>query len=607
MTAPQRVPPSASKGAAQRPRTVEIPPAITVRQLAEALGISPIEVIKQLMRNGVMATINQAVDFDTAAIVAADLGFEAKRKEGGVRNLEQLLKQLAPEREDPSLLRPRPPVITILGHVDHGKTTLLDAIRQTNVAAQEVGGITQHIGAYQIEYNGHKLTFLDTPGHEAFTAMRARGAHVTDIAVLVVAADEGVMPQTVEAINHARAAGVPIVVAINKVDKPEADVERVKRQLAGVGLIPEEWGGDTIMVPVSAKMRRGVTDLLDTLLLVAEMRELKANPNRPAVGVVVEARVDKSKGPVATVLVQTGTLQVGDNVVVGDTWGRVKALITDTGRRVRKAEPSTPVEVVGLESLPQAGDTLIAVPDEKTAKEVVEARRQQLLFQKTAPRPVTLEDLTRQIQAGEVKELPIILKCDVQGSVEAVRAALAKVESEKAKVKIIHSMAGTINESDVLLAIASHAIILGFNTRVEPGARRLAEKEGVQIRTYDIIYTLTEDVRMALEGMTAPAEREVVEGHAQVKAVFPVGKKGKVAGCVVTDGRVVRGAGVRILRDRTVVFEGQVTSLRRFKEDVREVPQGMECGVGIEGFTDFQEGDVLEVFRKERVRPPSSP
>jgi translation initiation factor IF-2 len=491
--------------------------------------------------------------------------------------------------------------------VDHGKTTLLDAIRQTNVAAQEVGGITQHIGAYQIEYNGHKLTFLDTPGHEAFTAMRARGAHVTDIAVLVVAADEGVMPQTVEAINHARAAGVPIVVAMNKVDKPEADVERVKRQLAGVGLIPEEWGGDTIMVPVSAKMRRGVTDLLDTLLLVAEMRELKANPNRPAVGVVVEARVDKSKGPVATVLVQTGTLQVGDNVVVGDTWGRVKALITDTGRRVRKAEPSTPVEVVGLESLPQAGDTLIAVPDEKTAKEVVEARRQQLLFQKTAPRPVTLEDLTRQIQAGEVKELPIILKCDVQGSVEAVRAALAKVESEKAKVKIIHSMAGTINESDVLLAIASHAIILGFNTRVEPGARRLAEKEGVQIRTYDIIYTLTEDVRMALEGMTAPAEREVVEGHAQVKAVFPVGKKGKVAGCVVTDGRVVRGAGVRILRDRTVVFEGQVTSLRRFKEDVREVPQGMECGVGIEGFTDFQEGDVLEVFRKERVRPPSSP
>lgn len=605
MTAPNRASPAAPGEVPQQPKVVELPPAITVRQLAEALGVSPIDVIKQLMRNGVMATINQAVDFDTAAIVAADLGFEARRKEEPVRNLEQILKQLAPEREDPSLLRPRPPVITILGHVDHGKTTLLDAIRQTNVAAREVGGITQHIGAYQIEYQGHKITFLDTPGHEAFTAMRARGAQVTDIAVLVVAADDGVMPQTVEALNHARAANVPIVVAINKIDKPEANVERVKRQLADLGLLPEEWGGETIMVPISAKQRKGIDDLLDTLLLVAEMRELKANPNRPAVGVVIEAKVDKSKGPVATVLVQTGTLQVGDNVVVGDTWGRVKALLTDTGRRTRKAEPSMPVEVLGLDALPQAGDTLIAVPDEKTAKEIVEARQRQLAAQKALARPLTLEDLTKQIQAGEVKELPIILKCDVQGSVEAIKAALGKVESDKAKVKFIHSMAGTITESDVLLALASRAVIVGFNTRVEPGARRLADKEGVQIRTYDIIYNLTEDVRRALEGLILPEEREVVEGHARVKAVFPVGKKGKVAGCLVTDGKVVRGAGVRILRGGTVVFEGQVSSLRRVKEDVREVLQGFECGVGIEGFTDFQEGDTLEVFRKERVKPPA--
>ncbi|MFN3975256.1 MAG: translation initiation factor IF-2, partial [Dehalococcoidia bacterium] len=439
-----------------------------------------------------------------------------------------------------------------------------------------------------------------------FTAMRARGAQVTDIAVLVVAADDGVMPQTVEAISHARAANVPIVVAINKIDKPEANVERVKRQLADLGLIPEEWGGETIMVPLSAKQRKGISDLLDTLLLVAEMGELKANPNRPAVGVVVEAKVDKSKGPVATVLVQTGTLHVGDNVVVGDTWGRVKALLTDTGRRTRKAEPSMPVEVLGLDSLPQAGDTLIAVPDEKTAKEIVEARQRQLAAQKAAARPLTLEDLTKQIQAGEVKELPIILKCDVQGSVEAVRAALGKVEPERAKVKFIHSMAGTITESDVLLALASRAVIIGFNTRVEPGARRLADREGVQIRTYDIIYNLTEDVRRALEGLTLPEEREVVEGHALVKAIFPVGKRGKVAGCLVTDGKVVRGAGVRILRGGKVLFEGQVTSLRRVKEDVREVPQGFECGVGVEGFTDFQVGDTLEVFRKERVKPPAT-
>ncbi|MCS7207151.1 MAG: translation initiation factor IF-2 [Dehalococcoidia bacterium] len=605
MTVPHRASPAPPGAPPQRLKSVELPPVITVRQLAEALGASPIDIIKHLMRNGIMATINQAVDFDTAAIVAADFGFEARKKEEPVRNLEQILKQLAPEGEDPSLLRPRPPVITILGHVDHGKTTLLDAIRQTNVAAQEVGGITQHIGAYQIEYKGHKITFLDTPGHEAFTAMRARGAQVTDIAVLVVAADDGVMPQTVEALNHARAANVPIVVAINKIDKPGADPERVKRQLAELGLIPEEWGGDTIMVPISAKMRKGIDDLLETLLLVAEMRELKANPHRPAVGVVIEAKVDKSKGPVATVLVQTGTLHVGDNVVVGDTWGRVKALLTDTGRRTRKAEPAMPVEVLGLDSLPQAGDTLIAVPDEKTAKEIVEARQRQLAAQKASARPLTLEDLTRQIQAGEVKELPLILKCDVQGSVEAVKTALEKVQSEKAKIKLIHSMAGTITESDVLLAMASRAIIIGFTTRVEPGARRLADKEGVQIRTYDIIYDLVEDVRRALVGLTVPEEREVVEGHAQVKAVFPVGKKGKVAGCLVTDGKVVRGAGVRVLRGGKVVYEGQVTSLRRVKEDVREVAQGFECGVGIEGFIDFQEGDILEVFRKERVKPPT--
>ena len=584
MTAPQRVPPSASKGAAQRPRTVEIPPAITVRQLAEALGISPIEVIKQLMRNGVMATINQAVDFDTAAIVAADLGFEAKRKEGGVRNLEQLLKQLAPEREDPSLLRPRPPVITILGHVDHGKTTLLDRIRRTRVAEQEAGGITQHIGAYQAEVNGQKITFIDTPGHEAFTAMRARGAQVTDIVVLVVAADDGVMPQTVEAVNHARAAGVPIVVAINKVDKPDANVERVKQQIAELGLIPEEWGGDTITVPISARTGEGIDLLLENILILAEILELKANPDRPAVGTIIEARLDKNRGPVATVLTQNGTLRVGDIFVAGETWGKVKAMVDDRGRRVKEAGPSTPVEVLGFEGVPVVGDILQVIEDEDQARRVAEERREARRAEReaVAARAITLETVARQARAGKPAELLVILKADVQGSVEAIRTALERLnEKYETRIRVIHAASGTITESDVLLAAASGAIIIGFNTRLEPGARALAEAEGVEIRQYDIIYHLLEDVEKALAGLREPTYREVVYGRAEVRQVFQIGRTGQqVAGCYVLEGKIIRGQRVRI---------------------VREVATCFECGVGIEGFNDFRPGDILEIYGQEAV------
>ena len=592
--------------AAPTRRELVLPETVTVKRLAEMMNVSPVDVIKQLMRQGVMATINQAIDYSIASLVTPAFGYQAKREEPKASPLSELLRAVQ-EPDPPETLQPRPPVVTILGHVDHGKTTLLDAIRETHVAEQEVGGITQHIGAYQVQYGGQRITFIDTPGHEAFTAMRARGAQVTDIAVLVVAADDGVMPQTVEALNHARAAGVPIMVAINKVDKPEANVERVKRQLGEQGLVLEEWGGDTIAVPVSAKARIGIDELLENLLVLAEVLELKANPQRPALGVVLEARMDKSRGPLATVLVQRGTLRLGDVVVAGVHWGRVKAMLNDVGRRIREAGPSSPVEVLGLGGVPEAGDIFMAVADDRTARDLVAMRLEEQEAERTRARAQSLEEVYARVTAGELKQLSVIIKTDVQGSVDAIRSALEKVAAgaDRVKLQILHAASGSINESDVLLASASKAIIMGFNTRVEPGARRLAEAAGVDIRLYDIIYQMVEDVERAVRGALQPTEREVVEGHAEVRAVFPAGR-GKVAGCYVRDGRVLRNALVRVQRDGKVIHDAPVSSLRRFKEDVTEVAQGFECGIGVEGFNDFQEGDILEVYRKERPRAAAS-
>jgi translation initiation factor IF-2 len=541
-----------------------------------------------------MANINQVVDYETAAIVAVDLGFESKE--------EPQAPQAAPKpriAETGKGIKLRPPVVTIMGHVDHGKTKLLDAIRQTNVVDTEAGQITQHIGAYQVEIHGQKITFLDTPGHEAFTAMRARGAQVTDIAILVVAADDGVMPQTLEAINHAKAAGVPIVVAINKIDKPTANPDRVKQQLAENGVIIEEWGGDVIAVPVSAKRGDGIPDLLENLLIVAEILELKADPDRPAIGVVIEARLDSSRGPMATVLVQTGTLEIGGYVVVGDIWGKVKAMFDDKGKRVKKAGPSTPVGVLGLSSVPQAGDSLTVVSGEKEARAEVQRQQKEKEMSSTSKVP-KLSNLFAQIQAGNVKELSIILKTDVQGSIEPIRDSLERLGSGEVKVRIVHSGSGSITENDVLLAIASKGIIIGFNARPEPGAKRLAEQEGVDIRSYQVIYTLVEDVEKALAGMLEPTYVDVVEGHGEVRATFST-RQGKIAGVYVTDGKIGRGASARVLRKGQPVFEGQVSSLKHFKENVREIAAGFECGVGVEGFPEFEVGDIIETYRKEKM------
>lgn len=574
--------------------SVTLPATLTVKQLADLLGIGAVEVIKQLMKKGVMATINQAIDFDTAAVIAAVFGFQAQK--------EVVTAKVRALRVGEGGAVPRPPVITIMGHVDHGKTSLLDAIRQTNIIATEAGAITQHIGAYQVEVNGRKITFLDTPGHEAFTAMRARGAQVTDIAVLVVAVDDGVMPQTVEAINHARAAGVPIVVAINKIDKPDANPERVKQQLADLNLVIEEWGGDVVCVPISAKKKQGISDLLENLLLVADILELKAEPNCPAEGVVIEAKLDKSKGPLATLLVQKGSLSLGDIVVIGATWGRIKAMFNDQGKRIKKAEPANPVEILGLNAMPQAGETFQVVSDERQARLLAEqresAKRQGPIV---AAKLVTLSNLLSQVSTGEVKGLNIILKTDVQGSIEPIKTSLERLGTEEIKVKVIHSGSGSITESDVLLALASKGIIIGFNTKPEPGARRLADLEGVSIRNYDVIYDLVEDVDKALKGMIEPTYVEVVEGQAEVLATFPAGKKGKVAGVRVREGKVSRDSLARILRGNEVVCESRVSSLRRFKEDVKEVSAGLECGVGIEGFIDFEIGDIIQFYRKEKV------
>jgi translation initiation factor IF-2 len=590
----------------QEKRVVEIPDFLTVRQLAALLDVSPIVMIKALMNAGIMANINQQIDYETAAIVAQEMGFEPREEtpivsEEAAEEGPTLLWERLYAGEDPLKLKPRPPVVTILGHVDHGKTSLLDAIRHTDVAASEVGGITQHIGAYQIEHDGRKITFLDTPGHEAFTAMRARGAHITDIAVLVVAADDGVMPQTVEAINHAMAARVPIVIAINKVDKPTARPDVVKQQLAEMGLLPDEWGGTTLCVPVSAKQTTGLDDLLEAILLVADSSEIKANPDRPAVGAVLEGRLERTHGATATILVQNGTLHVGDTVVAGLTHGRVRKMLDETGRPIQEALPSTPVMILGLSGVPEAGELFKVVPDERTARAIVARRQEELAARAAAPvRAFTLDDFSRRIQAGQVKELNLIVKTDVQGSIEPIVNSLEKLGREDLKVNIIHAAAGNISESDVNLAIATHAIVIGFDVHPDPPARRLAESEGVDIRTYDIIYKLVDEVDKALKGLLEPTYTDVAIGEAEVRATFKVPKVGVVAGCYIRQGEVRRNARARVFRGEKQLHDGYITSLKRFDKDVREVQAGFECGVGLENFQDVAVGDVIQFYVKER-------
>jgi translation initiation factor IF-2 len=583
------------KAPAKAENQIELPPSLTVQQLADLLGIGGVEVIKQLMQNGVMANLNQVIDYETAAIVASDFGHEAIEK----ATPEPTVASVALAGQQ---LQPRPPVVTVMGHIDHGKTRLLDAIRQTNVMATEAGGITQRIGAYQAEVDGKKITFLDTPGHEAFTAMRARGAKATDIAVLVVAADDGVMPQTREAIAHARAAGVPIVVALNKIDKPGVNLERVKKQLNEEGLVIEEWGGDIICVPVSAKMKQGVSELLENILIVAEMLDLKANVDCLASGVVIEAELDKTRGPLATVLVQSGILKVGDPVVVGDNWGKVKAMFNDIGKRVKRAEPATPVKLLGLSGVPQAGDTCTVVGSEREARSLAQQRQAEKRLRSQRPtRVVSLDSLFAEVKEGQTKELNLILKTGVQGSIEPIKKSLEQLQTEGVKVKIIHSGSGNVTEGDVLLALASKAIVIGFDAEPTLGARRMAELEGVDIRLYSVIYDLIDDVQRAIKGMKEPSYGETVQGHAEVRAVFSASKIGKAAGVYVTDGRLQRDDLVRVIRQGETVYEGTIGSLRRVKEDVKEATAGFEAGVGIAGFKQFQEGDIIEAYRMEKV------
>ena len=586
----------------QERRTVQVAASVTVKDLAEELRVTPAAIIKELLRNGVMANINQAIDFDTASIVATELGFDVEEKKAPPP-AEPTAEELAQAEEEKANLAERPPVVTIMGHVDHGKTSLLDSVRKTHVTEQEAGGITQHIGAYQVEIHGKKITFLDTPGHEAFTAMRARGAQATDVAIIVVAADDGVMPQTVEAIDHAKAAKVPIIVAINKVDKPDANPDRIKQQLSDHGLIVEEWGGDTVAVPVSAKRKTGIDQLLEMVLLVADMAELKANPKRRAQGVVIEAKLDKARGPLATVLVQSGNLKVGDYVVVGGVYGRVRAMFNDRGKPVKRADPATPVEILGLASVPEAGDLLRAMADERAARALAGQAVQQR--QDSAAQPtkagVSLEQLFSEIQAGQVKDLNIILKTDVQGSIEPLRASLDRLSSDQVHVHVIHEGTGNVTESDVLLAVASKAIIVGFSVRVEPGAGKRAEAEGIDVRTYEVIYNLVDDVQKALTGMLEPVYREALEGRAEVRQVFKIGKTGSAAGCMVSEGKITRGAMGKVVRGGKVLAEGKIDSLRRFRDDVREVQTGFECGMSVEGFSGYEVGDFIEAYGKERV------
>ena len=578
-----------------RPTYVEIGESINVQEFSKLIKREVNEVIKALFMLGVMVTINQDIDFDTAQLIGDNFGVEVGQKAPEEDPTE------IPEVDDPPEKRvPRPPVITVMGHVDHGKTSLLDAIRKTNVTSREAGGITQHIGAYKVNYQGKQIVFLDTPGHEAFTAMRARGAQVTDVAILVVAADDGVMPQTIEAINHAKAAKVPIIVAINKIDRPGANPDHVKQQLAEHELIPEDWGGDTIMVPVSAHQKTGISDLLEMILLVAEMQELKANPNLPAHGTIIEAQLDKGRGPVATALVQRGTLHIGDTIIAGTSYGKVRAMINDRGEKVKKALPSTPVEVLGLNDVPAAGDILDST-DEKTARGVAEKRIAKKKEEEIKLNSkVSLDDLFQRIKEGEIKELNIVVKADVQGTIEALKASLEKIKNDEVKVAVVHAGVGAITESDVMLASAANALIIGFNVRPDANARKAAETEKVDVRTYRVIYDALNDVEAAIKGMLAPKFKEVIQGRVEIRQLITISKL-KIAGCYVVEGKVTNSSKVRVVRDGIVVHEGVIESLRRFKDDVKEVAQGFECGITLEKFSDLKEGDIFEVYDMEEI------
>ena len=581
-------------------RVLVLPQTLTVQRLSELTDQNPIDVIKQLMRNGIMAAMNQVIDYQMATLVTSAFGISTTMAEDDASDASQDSEQ--PEEVDQTGLVTRTPVVTILGHVDHGKTALLDSIRDSSVAERELGGITQHIGAYQVEANGQLLTFLDTPGHEAFTAIRARGSKATDIAILVVAADDGIMPQTDEAIDHAKAAGVPIVVAINKMDMPAADPERVKRQLSERDMLVEDWGGEIISVEVSAKTGDGITDLLENIAVVAEIADLKANPDKPASGVIIEAKLDRQRGPTATLLVQDGTLSVGQHVTAGGTWGRVRAMSNDRGEAVKQVLPGTPAEILGFGSLPEAGDLFSVVPNERTARAMATDKENPSSSQQAQARALTLDEVVNRTPEGELKELNLVLKADVQGSVEAVNHSLENLAANNIKVRILHASSGGVTETDVLLASASEAIIIAFNVGTEPGAERLARRMGVEIRNYGIIYQLIDDVELALQGLLEPAIVDVVLGRAEIREVFPTRGGVKIAGCRIVEGRMTKGVTVRITRDGKILEESTVTSLRHFRDEINEAALGTECGVVLQGFNDFEEGDVLEAHREERAR-----
>lgn len=586
------------EGSEEEEIIIELGDTITVKELAERLNKPGTEVIKALIFTGVMAAINQEIDFNTAEKVLQKFNAIAVRKEDESADAEELVEDVI-ENEP---VQKRPPIVTVMGHVDHGKTSLLDAIRKTKVTASEAGGITQHIGAYTVNVSGEEVTFLDTPGHEAFTAMRARGAQITDIVILVVAADDGIMPQTREAINHCKAANVPMIIAINKMDKESANPDRVKQELSEFGLLAEDWGGDTVCVPVSARSGEGIDTLLEMVILTSEMQELVANPNRRAKGTVVEAQLDKGRGPVATLLVQNGTLSVGDSILVGSTYGRIRAMFNDEGNKIKSAGPSIPVEILGLSEVPSAGDKFNVVKDEKTARAMAETRKDKIKESNLSSHRVSLEDLYSQIQEGKVKELAVIVKADVQGSVEAVKASLEKLSTDNVRVRVIHGGVGAITETDVTLAAASNALVIGFNVRPDNNAAQIAEKEKVQLKTYRIIYEALDDIKSAMVGMLDPEYKEVVLGTVEIRQTFKISNVGTIAGCYVLKGKITRTSDVRVIRDGIVIFESKLSSLKRFKDDAKEVNQGYECGLSVEKFNDLKEGDQIEAFTMEEIK-----
>ena len=585
-------------------RTLVLPQTLTVKHLSDLVDQSPVDVIKQLMRNGIMVSMNQMIDHEVASLVTAAYGIRTRVAEPVAETGALNSSNLAVEKgnADEADLEARPPVVTILGHVDHGKTSLLDSIRNAHVADREIGGITQHIGAYQVEHDGRRITFLDTPGHEAFTSIRSRGARVTDIAILVVAADDGIMPQTEEAIDHARAAEVPIVVAINKMDLPGADPERVKRQLSQHNLLVEDWGGDIISVPVSARTGEGIDDLLENILILSEISEFRANPNRPASGVIIEAKLDRKRGPVATVLVQSGTLKVGDHLVAGTAWGRVKAIANDRGRPIDQVVPGAPAELLAFGSLPEAGDLMTVTPNERTSRALAQERERAKSAQRSQVRALTLEEVVKQIDAGDIKELNLVLKADVQGSVEAVRQSLERLTEAEARVRILHAGSGNITESDVLLASASDAIIVGFSVGNEIGVERVAERMGVEIRHYDIIYQMIDDISQALHGMLEPTFVDVIIGDAEIREIFPSRRGINIAGCRVVNGRITRGSAIRVMREGEVLGETSIASLRHFRDEVNEITNGMDCGILLDDYNNFEVGDILQAHRMDRTQ-----